>query len=100
MLTSGFNLKTIAPKSSKSFIAKQGKLSGTVYLEINSYGIAAYAWEMSTDPISTWTPVGLTTLSKTIVTGLTPGVKYWFRVSVTKGKGIAAVSDPYTIMVI
>jgi len=31
---------------------------------------------------------------------LTPGTKLWFRVSVTKGKTVAVVSDPYTIMVV
>ncbi len=100
LLTSGFDLKTITPKSPKSFNVKQGKLSGTVDLEINSYGNAAYVWEMSADPIGAWAKVDLTTLSKTTITGLTPGTKLWFRVSVTKGKTVAVISDPFTIMVV
>ena len=100
LLTSGFNLKIITPPSKKTFTATLGKLSGEVVLELNSFGIAAYNWEMSTDPISTWASIALTTYSKTVVTGLTPGQKYWFRVSVTKGKKVVVVSDPYYIMVV
>lgn len=100
LLTSGFELRAYTPPTPKSFNAKQGKLSGTVDLEINSYGAAAYAWEISADPISTWNPIALSTVSKTTVTGLTPGIKYWFRVSVTKGNAKLATSDPYFIIVV
>ena len=80
ILSSGFNIKKPAVFEGKTFKAKQGVLSGTVDLEVNSYGIAAYLWEMSTDPIGNWQQVEATTISKTTIMGLTPGTKYWFRV--------------------
>ena len=100
LLTSGFSLKAYSPPSPKSFKAILGKLSGQIDLLINSYGAAAYFWQMSTDPIETWTQVDLTTLSKTTISGLTPGSKLWFRVSITKGNKVVLVSDPYFIMVV
>jgi len=102
LLSSGFELKTYSPASPKSFIAKLGKLSGEIFLEINSYGAAAYYWEMTTDPIgaTAWVKADLTTTSKTIIKGLTPGTKLWFRVSITKSNKVVVVSDPYTIMVV
>ncbi len=100
LISSGLDLRNYTPPTAKSFNAKQGKLSGSVDVEINSYGTAAYVWEMSTDPISSWTQVALTTLSKTTITGLTPGLKYWFKVSVTKGSELKAKSDPYMVHVV
>lgn len=100
LLSSGFDLKSNNPPSAKSFVAKLGKLSGTVELEINSYGNAAYTWEQSPDPIAAWSQCALTTLSKASISGLTPGQKYWFRVKVTKGSNLITTSDPYTIMVV
>lgn len=100
LLTSGFDLKTFTPASPKSFKAVLGKLSGEIDLLINSYGTVAYFWQMSTDPISSWKQVDLTTVSKTTIKGLTPGTKLWFRVSITKGNKVILVSDPYTIMVV
>ena len=100
LLTSGFDVKTYSAPNPKTFKAKLGKLSGAIDLEINSYGVAAYVWQMSPDPISTWADVSLTTLSKTTITGLTPGTKLWFRVKITKGKTVITISDPYTIMVV
>lgn len=100
LLTSGFDLKTYTPPSPKSFKAVLGKLSGEIDLLINSYGAAAYFWQMSTDPNDSWKQVDLTTVSKTTIKGLTPGTKLWFRVSITKGSKVILVSDPYTIMVV
>ena len=100
ILSSGYSLRAITLPSTKNFNAKQGVLSGTVDLEINSYGSAAYVWEISPDPIGTWSPIALTTVSKTTVSALTPGVKYWFRVSITKGTTKLATSDPYMVHVV
>ncbi len=102
LLTSGFDLKNYSPPNPKTFKAKLGKLSGEVDLEINSNGNAAYYWEITNDPIgiTTWAKASLTTTSKTTITGLTPGTKFWFRVSITKSNKVVVVSDPYTIMVV
>jgi len=100
ILSSGFSLRTFALPSLKLFTAKQGKLSGTVDLDTNSASNTAYVWEMSPDPIGLWTQLEITTLSKTTIIGLTPGVKYWFRVALITSKGKGDYSDPYMVHVV
>lgn len=100
LLTSGFDLKVITPPSPKTFNAKQGKVSGTVDLEVKSARNSAYMWEMSTDPIGAWTQIEVTVKSKTTVVGLTPGTKYWFRVALITGSGKNNYSDPHFVMVV
>ena len=99
-LSSGFSIKKPIVRDAKTFNAKQGKISGTVDLEINSYGTGAYVWEMSTDPIGTWTQLEITVKSKTSVTGLTTGTKYWFRVAVITSSGKNDYSDPHMVHVV
>ena len=99
-LSSGFSIKKPIVRDAKTFNAKQGKISGTVDLEINSYGTAAYVWEMSTDPIGTWTQLEITVKSKTSVTGLTTGTKYWFRVAVITSSGKNDYTDPHMVHVV
>ncbi len=99
-LSSGFSIKKPIVRDAKTFNAKQGKMSGTVDLEINSYGTAAYVWEMSTDPIGTWTQLEITVKSKTTVTALTTGTKYWFRVAVITSSGKNDYTDPHMVHVV
>lgn len=99
-LTSGFDISKPATKGIKTFNVKPGKLSGEADLETSSFGSAGYAWYKSTDPIGTWEVVTFTTVSKTTITGLTPGTKYWFKVEATKGNKVVYVSDPYFLMVV
>ena len=100
VLSSGFDLKTFTPPTPKSFTIKLGKLSGSVDMEINSYGSAAYKWLTSPDPIGVWTEVALTTVSKVSIGSLTPGLGLWGKVVVSKGTKIIATSDPYYIMAV
>lgn len=99
-LSSGFSIKKPAVKDAKTFTAKQGKTSGTVNLYINSYGNAAYMWEVSADPIGQWKTLETTVVSKTTVNGFTPGNKYWFRVAVVTSKGKNDYSDPHVVHVV
>lgn len=100
ILSSGFDLKTFTPPTPKSFTIKLGKLSGTVDMEINSFGAAAYKWLTSPDPIGVWTEVALTTVSKVTVSNVKPGLGMWGKVIVSKGTKIIATSDPYYIMAV
>ena len=100
ILSSGFSIKKPSVRDAKSFNAKQGKTTGTVDLEINSYGNAAYQWEMSPDPIGIWSPLDVTVKSKTTVTNLVPGTKYWFRVAVIVSSGKTDYTDPHMVHVI
>ena len=99
-LSSGFTIKKPNTRDAKTFKAKQGKTSGTVDLEINSYGKAAYQWEMSPDPIGIWSPLEVTVTSKTMVSNLVPGTKYWFRVAVITSKGKKDYADPHLVHVV
>lgn len=99
-LSSGFDIKKPSLRVPKSFNAKQGAISGTVLLEINSHGSAAYQWEMSEDATSNFSIKDVTVKSKTTITGLTPGVKYWFRVGVITSKGKQEYTDPYMVHVV
>jgi hypothetical protein len=99
-LSSGYSLKKPSLRDAKTFNAKQGIITGSVDLEINSYGTAAYMWEMSADPISTWSQIEITVKSKTTVTGLVAGTKYWFRVAVITSKGKNDYTDPHMVHVI
>lgn len=99
-LSSGFSIQKPSVRDAKTFSAKRGKNTGTVDLEINSYGKAAYVWEMSPDPIGQWTQMDMTLISKTTVAGLTPGVKYWFRVAITTNKSKYDYTDPHFVLVV
>ena len=100
ILSSGFSIKKAAVRDAKSFNAKQGKTTGTVDLEINSYGNAAYQWEISPDPIGVWSPLEVTVKSKTTVSDLLAGTKYWFRVAVITSSGKTDYTDPHMVHVV
>lgn len=99
-LGSGFDISKPAGKPAKTFIAKNGSLTGTVLLETLSGGRAAYRWEISADPIGVWTEVTTSIISKHTVEGLIPGVKYWFRVALITSAGKQNYSDPYMVLVV
>jgi hypothetical protein len=98
--SSGFGVKKPIVRDAKSFNAKQGKTTGTAVLEINSYGNAAYQWEISPDPIGVWSPLEVTIRSKTTVSDLVAGTKYWFRVAVITSSGKTDYTDPHMVHVI
>ncbi|HBB96845.1 MAG TPA: hypothetical protein DC054_15815 [Blastocatellia bacterium] len=58
----------------------------------------SYVIQQSPDPPSatTWTHAGASTKSSTTITGLTPGTRYWFRVSAIGAIGQSGWSDPAT----
>lgn len=99
-LSSGFGVKKQPVKSARSFKAVQGEVSGTVNLELNSFGRAAYQWEMSEESAGVFNFVSVTLQSKTTITGLTPGTKYWFRVAVITAKAKLEYTDPYMVHVV
>ncbi len=101
-LSSGFDLKQSATKIAKSFSAKHGILSGTADLETKAGSNCGYIWHMCLDPLSSndWVQQKITMQSKTTLTGLTPGVKYWFRVALITKDGQQSWSDPYMLLVV
>jgi hypothetical protein len=78
--------KRPAPKVKAELEAKYGKVSGMALLVAKSFGRASYLWQMSTDG-SNWSTLPTTLRANTAVQGLTPGVKYFFRLKVTTKNG-------------
>ncbi|MBI3778672.1 MAG: fibronectin type III domain-containing protein [Gammaproteobacteria bacterium] len=79
--------------------ATGGDLAGEC--DLNSQpvkNVRNYVVEMSPDPVTPtrWAQVGLPTKSRFTASGLTSGVKYWFRVAASGSQGPGAWSDPAT----
>ncbi|MES2513634.1 MAG: fibronectin type III domain-containing protein [Bacteroidota bacterium] len=101
--TSGFAIKQTAVAKPKVFKATQGQLSGTVNLESPFAGNrASYVWETITDPIdqNTWQQVKVTNNASYTITGLTPGIKYWFRVKAIIKDEDQPYTDPHMVHVV
>jgi hypothetical protein len=101
-LSSGFNLKqAISYTGGNVFTATQGAASGSVDLGSPAIG-GAYNWEFTPDPLvaGNWQSAATTILTSYTVTGLTPGLKYWFRVAPVTSQGQQAFSDPIMVHVI
>lgn len=89
----GLELKQNVTIKPKVFTAVQGTLSGTVNLTSPYAGShAAYVWEMSSDPISTWSLLKITNNTSCTISDLVVGNKYWFRVKAI----VYDVEQPYT----
>lgn len=102
-ITSGFDIKQSSVPKPKVFNATQGQVSGSVYLESPYAGNrASYVWEIITDPINqnTWSQLKVTNNASYTVTGLTPGVKYWFRVKAIIKDEDQPYTDPHMVHVV
>lgn len=102
-ITSGFVIKQSSIQKPKVFNATQGQVSGSVYLESPYAGSrASYVWEIITDPINlnTWSQLKVTNNASYTVTGLTPGVKYWFRVKAIIKDEDQPYTDPHMVHVV
>jgi hypothetical protein len=75
--------------------------SGSVIARKKNVLRASYIWQFSTDPsAANWTEHGITTQSKTTISGLTPGVRYWFRVAVVDKDGQHPFLEPVSLIII
>lgn len=102
-ITSGFVIKQSNVPKPKVFNATQGSVSGSVYLESPYAGNrASYVWEIITDPINqnTWSQLKVTNNASYTVSGLTPGVKYWFRVKAIVKDEDQPYTDPHMVHVV
>ena len=61
-------------------------------------GSKSYVIEKSPDPPTptSWAHAGVSTKSRTTVSGLTSGTRYWFRVAAINANGQSGWSDPAT----
>lgn len=101
-LSSGFSIKEASVPSPKNFNAKQGKQSGTVELETKASRNSSYIWQYaaSAEDNANWQQAGVSLQSSFMVSGITPALKYWFRVAVVTKKGQQPFSDPYGVLVV
>jgi hypothetical protein len=102
-LSSGFPLRQGGSSKPKSFDAVQGSVSGTVDLVCPFAGTrAAYVWEMTTDisVAADWKLFKISNTTSTQATGLSPGIKYWFRVKAIVRDEEQPYSDPHLVHVV
>ncbi len=101
-VSSGFNLTPPRAIKTKVFNAKQGQLTGTVILNCPFVGRAAYVWEIIADPINqnTWQQIRVTNTTSTLISGLTPGNKYWFRAKAIVNDKEQPYTDPFLVHVV
>lgn len=101
-LSSGFQLRQSRSLRPKSFDVVQGSTSGTVDLVCPFAGTrAAYVWEMATDvTLGDWKQFKITNTIATQISGLSPGVKYWFRVKAIVHDEEQPYTDPHVVHVV
>ncbi len=108
-LTSGFtvrkpNVPHAKPEKPQDMEAFDGQAEGATKLAWSrTEGAVVSVIEMTETPqnISSWAEVpasrgGLSTKSETLITGLTPGKRYWFRVTGFNSAGLGETSEPAT----
>ncbi len=102
-LSSGFMLRQSRNAKPKIFDAIQGSTSGSVDLICPYAGNhAAYVWEMTTDiSVATdWKQFKVSNTTSTHINGLSPGIKYWFRVKAILHDEEQPYSDPHLVHVV
>jgi hypothetical protein len=78
----GFLVRQVPSRDKPALRAKAGSVSGSVKLTAKAGGPrAAYDWQVSTDQ-KTWTSLPQTMQAKTVASGLTTSVVYFFRVQI------------------
>lgn len=87
------------PAQPAALAATAGDHDGEIDLTWDtSVGTKSYVIEKSLDPPTptSWTHAGVSTKSRTTVSGLTSGTRYWFRVAAVNANGQSGWSDPAT----
>ncbi|MHB8261306.1 MAG: fibronectin type III domain-containing protein [Bacteroidia bacterium] len=101
-LTSGFSLRTHTPKTQNDFSAVHGLLAGEVDVKSKAFTDGSYIFQYTTTPLNatSWQTASTKKQVKHTITGLTPGVMYWFRVIVVTRTGQQPPSTPVNLMVV
>ncbi len=106
MLSAGFNLvKQPAPAQRPELSVELGNKSGVVLLKRQAVeGAQSYIWQMSSVALpekeADYTLVKVTVKANVEIEGLTPLIKYWFRVAAVTREGTGPFSAPVTQVVI
>jgi|SRR5882724_11576764 len=103
--SAGMNIRATATSSSETppapsgLAATAGDHDGVVDLSWDTiFGTKSYVVEKSPDPptSTSWAHAGVSTKSRTTVSGLTSGTRHWFRVAAINANGQSGWSDPAT----
>jgi len=91
--------KAVATKI--DFLVEQGSDSGTVNVRVKALQNATYTWQYTSDLVgNAWVQAGKNMQSKILIKGLSPGTKYWFRVSIFDKSGEHGFSEAHGLIVI
>jgi hypothetical protein len=97
--SAGMSVKRITVRQKNKDEARQGDVSGTVILIAMFAGRRAlYQWQWSSDQ-KTWTNLPTTFITRTGMSGLTPGMTYAFRYQVDTRAGLNDWSQIVSILV-
>lgn len=83
IFSAGMDVKREKGGRSRTFTVVNTSISGRVKLQAKAEGRASYLWEYSLDQ-ENWTTGNITVQSSTVISNLTPGERYYFRVAVIK----------------
>ncbi len=97
----GMTVKDKPIRKPKNFTAVNGAVNGTVELDTKAVKRSSYIYQISTDPNNPLSWVTLATCQKVryLATGLTSGVRYYFRVAVVTGNVTGNFSPPISVLV-
>jgi len=99
ILSSGLKVKRVSPRQPRVFSAKNDAISGTVNLLAAGAGSrASHEWQSSTTAAN-WISLPPTFQAKTKVTGLTPGVKMYFRHRIVNKLGVGAWDQTISLII-
>ena len=78
----GLTLKSTGGRKAQVYGVMNTAVSGTVSLLAALFKIAIYNWEMTLTPLvdASWIPIGITNKAELMISGLTSGKRYYFRV--------------------
>ena len=94
ILSAGMQVKKASVRKPKVFNVKAGRIEGDVILNSKAVKRGAYIYQMTTNPAqsTSWTDVYQGLHVKCLITGLTLGLTYYFRVVVIDKNGKGAWS--------
>ena|ERR1035437_4310305 len=101
-LSSGFSLRQATTRTVASFTAIHGLNIGEVDVKSKASKDASYIFQYTTTPLvsASWVTSATIKQVKHTISGLTPGVMYWFRVAVVTKAGQQPWSNAVNIMVV
>ncbi len=102
ILSAGMEVKQQAIRGAQDLCVSRTKTPGEVRLAVKSAPRCTFTWQMSTDPSQEegWSTIATSTRAVFIQSGLTPGVKYYFRVNKIDKDGMGPWSSVLDIMAV